>query len=347
MRFARGLELAARSPSPAAARPVSPHRPRATFLAAVEGNGVAEDLRRLLAELVETPELEVIPQDGPIALARLRSTRPRLAFVSMDLKLMEGLTLLRALPAGRGRQIVLLVPDTVEGYRRAWDGLYFGARDFLVTRGSPPQRFKGRTSMRLRQLSHLLAGGETPGPDAVPGFEGSWEVVSAAGASTAAVDPRAPWVVLAESRHLPAVVAWLRRQPPDVPVLLRVPEGAKFQRVAREGLGRLLCWPVRIVSDGDRLVPGHVHLIHDGQVPWVEHSGEFPRVREVPQPDPPGSWCAQMTLISRLAASTVGLRVLLPEADPSDREELLSRAQGRHEVFHLVPAAGAIGLRAE
>jgi hypothetical protein len=195
--------------------------------------------------------------------------------------------------------------------------------------------------MRLRQLAHLLSDPESTGPDASPGFEGGWEAVPALGRPDSLVESRVPWVVLAESRHLPAVVAWLRRQSPDVPVLLRVPEGAKFERVAREGLGRLLSWPVRIVSDGDRLVPGHVHLIHDGQVPWVEHNGEFPRLREVPQPDPPGSWCAQMTVISRLAASTVGLRVLLPEDDVADREELLSRAQGRHEVYHLVAAAAA------
>ena len=132
----------------------------------------------------------------------------------------------------------------------------------------------------------------------------------------------------------------------DAPVLLRVPEGIKFERVAREGLGRLLCRPVRMIADGDRLVPGHVHLLHDGQVPWVEQHGAFARLREHPLSDPPGSWCAQMTVLARLAASPVDLRLVLPEGAAPDREEFLASAQGRHELFRLAsPGLGSAGAR--
>jgi hypothetical protein len=160
-------------------------------------------------------------------------------------------------------------------------------------------------------------------------------------AEAAGLEPeeRAPWVVFAESRHLPAVAAWLRHLPPGAPIVLRVPEGLRFARVAREGLGRLLSSPVRMVADGDRLVPGHVHLLHDNQVPWIEHNGLFPRLREVALADPPGSWCAQMTLLLRLAASTVSLRVVLPEVGALDRLEFLAVSRGRHAVYRLSAAA--------
>lgn len=335
-----GLRIA---PRPVLRRSHNGHRSRASFLAAVEGGSIAGELRHLLEELLGPVDLEVIPQDGPLALARLRVSRPRLAFLSMDLRLMEGLTLLRALPTSRARQVVLLVPDTLEGYRRAWDGFYLGARDVLVTRGAPPQRLKGSKGARVRQLAHLLEGESSARrPDAVAGFDGAWRAEPAAGDGSPFAPSREAWVVLAESRHLPAVAAWLRGLPGDLPVLLRVPEGKRFARVAAEGLSRLLARPVRTIGDGDRLVPGHVHLLEDGKLLQIDRHGSYPRLRESAAADPAGSLCAQLTLLRRLAGSDCNLRVVLPDADPLDCEEFLAAGGGRHGLYRLAssPVAG-------
>jgi len=336
-------------------------RPRPLFLAAVEPEVLADDLQRMLEELLGPVDFERLPEDGPVALARLKASRPRLAFLSTRLRLIEATTVLRAIPPARAGQVVLVVPDTLEGYRAAWDGLYFGARDFVVTRGLPAQRFKGGTAVRGRQLAHLLTDGtETDGAGAVPGFDGAWRVESACGVVAlpgeaaggwsadgsseqargsdgvqVELPEKSPWVILAESRHLPAVAAWLRFVPPAAPVLLRVPEGPRLQRVVREGLSRLLCHPVRIVRDGDRLVPGHVHLAHDAEAPVIVEAGGFLRVHLVPVAEAPGSWGAQRSALRRLGSSPVPLRLILPGASCVELEEFAAFAGDRHACFRL------------
>ena len=57
-----------------------------------------QDLRQALEGLLGPCHLEIVPEEGPLALARLRAQRPRLSFLSMDMRFMDGLTLLRALP---------------------------------------------------------------------------------------------------------------------------------------------------------------------------------------------------------------------------------------------------------
>jgi chemotaxis response regulator CheB len=333
----------------AATAPVVARRSGVPFLAAVESAPLVEEIRRLLAALLGEVEVEMVPQDGPLALNRLRGARSRLVFLPMDLRLMEGLTLLRALPPARARQVVLLVPDTVEGYRVAWEALCLGARDFMVTRGAPPQRLKGGTGARLRQLAHLISADDGT-PAAEPLTWPDTPARPAADLATGAEEPTrhdasgpeaaAPWLLLPESRHLAGLASWLRALPPGVPAVVRVPEGVRFLRVVREGLGRLVQRPVRELSDGDRLVPGHVHLWTDLEVLRVCGGESFVRARLSPLAETPGSWGARREVLTALLTSSVPLRLALPDADLAEEEDLLAGA-GRHSVIRLEPGPGS------
>lgn len=316
-------------------------RARPLVVVASDSLPLVEEIRSLVTELLGGLELDRLPQEGPVVLDRLRAQRPRLAFVSIELRLMEGLTLLRALPPGRARQVVLLAPDTLEGYRLAWDGLYFGARDFVVTRGVPPHRLKGSPAIRRRQIAHLLA--EEPPTQRVPdsGFEGAWSAVPVVDRGIDLRESASPWVVLAETRHLAALIGWLRRLPPEAPVLLRVPEGSRFLRVAREGLERLLLNPVRIGADGDRLVPGHVHLVSDADpVTVVERSG-FPYLRLHTPTESPGGWAAPQAALELLSTSPCRLRILLPEPAPGELSDRSAALVTPHPLFRLRAARTA------
>lgn len=322
-------------PGPSVAR-----RSGSPYLAAVESPHLLEELRHLLVELLGAVELEAVPQDGPLALNRLRGTRSRLIFLPMDLRLMEGLTLLRALPPARARQVVLLVPDTVEGYRVAWEALCLGARDFMVTRGAPPQRLKGGIGARLRQLAHLLAADEgIPGADAPAAPAGRLRIGPLLGPEAEEPTGPAPWVLLPESRHLAGLASWLRSLPPGASAVVRVPEGVRFLRVVREGLGRLVHRPVRELSDGDRLVPGQVHLLTDLEVLHLRGEESFVRAHLSPLGEPPGTWSARREVLRVLLDSPVSLRLALPEGDLAEEEDLLAGAD-RHSILRLEPGPG-------
>ena len=339
----------------AATVPVTARRSGVPFLAAVESTPLLEEIRRLLAALLGEVEVEMVPQEGPVALNRLRGARSRLVFLPMDLRLMEGLTLLRALPPTRARQVILLVPDTVEGYRVAWEALCLGARDFMVTRGAPPQRLKGGMGARLRQLAHLI-GTDDEFPAAETLTWPDMPLRPAPGLTTAADEPArrvapgtegaAPWLLLPESRHLAGLASWLRSLPLGAPAVVRVPEGVRFLRVVREGLGRLVQRPVRELSDGDRLVPGHVHLWTDLEVLRVCGEESFVRARLSPLAEAPGSWGARREVLTALLTSPVSLRLALPDADLAEEEDLLAGAR-RHSIFRLEPGPGPAGAARE
>jgi CheY-like chemotaxis protein len=320
-------------------------REPATFLVATGNAGLAEELRQALQTLVGPCALEIVPAEGPMALARLRALRPRLAFAPMQMQMMDGLTLLRALPPARARQVVLLVPDTLEGYRVGWEGLSLGCRDFLVTRGNPPQRFKGSVGGRIRRLAHLLStNDDQAGVEHVPLVQTT--LTATPGPLTRDREPRggSPWVVLAETRQLISVSAWLRTLSSDSPVVVRVPEGPRLLRVAREEFGRLFTWPVRGLVSGDRLVPGQIHLFSDIDSIRIDAVGGRPTVHLETVADPPGTWGAHHDLLARLRASTQPLRIVLPEDDGPEQEIYLMGGEPAglewplHGIYHL--AAG-------
>jgi CheY-like chemotaxis protein len=318
---------------------------RPSFLAACEAPPLVEHLRLLLDGLLGPTDIEVIPSDGPVVLARLRGARVRLAFVSMEMRGMDGLTLLRALPGSRGRQVVLLVPDTLEGYRVAWEGLARGAKDFLVSKGAPPLRFRGSVGHRLRQLASLLAM-DAGGNETHPTLSG---VRTVPGSLTAGRTPleEAPWVVVAETWNLILVTEWLSRQAWDAPVVIRLPEGPRLLRVARESLGRLGDWPVRSLVSGDRLVRGHIHLVAGTETISLEKRDGHLVARVRLAAGPPGSWGAYHDLLQSLGESDTPIRILLPEPGDPEEEALLVGEGPLHAVYHLERCAEARALPEE
>jgi hypothetical protein len=301
---------------------------------------LVEHLRLLLEALLGPTEIELLPMEGPVVLTRLRGARARLAFVSMEMRGMDGLTLLRALPPARARRVVLLVPDTLEGYRVAWEGLAQGARDFLVSKGSPPLRFRGSVGHRLRQLACLL---DADGPSGEAGHAPQGPVLSVPGSrSSGQTDLEgAPWVVIAESWNLILVTEWLAHQPLDAPVIIRLPEGPRLLRVARENLGRLGDWPVRSLVSGDRLVRGHIHLVAGTETISLEKRDGHLAARVRLAAGPPGSWGAYHDLLESLRDSEAPIRILLPGPGDPEEEALLLGEGPRHAVYHLERSAAA------
>jgi CheY-like chemotaxis protein len=315
--------------------------PRASFLAVSDSAPLADHLRMLLESLLGPTELEVLPQEGPLALSRLRAGGHHLAFLSLQMRGMDALTLLRALPAPRAQAAVLMVPDTLEGYRAAWEGLVHGARDFLVSKGAPPLRFRGSVGHRLRQLAHLMAPAAN-GDELQPLRESSVTAMAGGRSGRIAAEDGAPWVVLAESWNLALVAEWLSRLCLDAPVVIRLPEGSRLQRVARENLGRLGSWPVRPLLSGDRLIRGHIHLLAGTETLRLETEGSHVAAHVRLAAGPPGSWGAYRDLLGGLRESTAPVRILLPEpGDPEEEAFLLEEGGSGRFLYHLERSAPA------
>ena len=313
------------------------------YIAALENPLLVEEIRRLLRGLLGETQLELLPEDGTVLLSRLRPITPRLVFLNMQLRRMEGLTVLRALPAALARRAVLLVPDTLEGYRVAWEALSLGAGDVIATRGDPPHRLKGNIAQRLRQLAGLLAGDETSDADADCEGENGGDcpetpVVVPSLLTTGRRDSLAgaTWLVPAETRNLFAVARWIRCVERDAPVVIRVPEGPRMLRVVREGLGSQIDWPVRLLKNGDRLAPGQVHLFGEFESLRVVEAGGRGQVELQPAAEPPGSWGAHSDLLRNLRDSSMPLRIVLPEREDPEQELFLMGGDGVcHGIYHL------------
>ena len=67
------------------------------FLLATDQASLAADLRAMLELLVERVVLEVVHEDGRLALQRLESTVPTLSFLPLEMRGMEAITVLRRL----------------------------------------------------------------------------------------------------------------------------------------------------------------------------------------------------------------------------------------------------------
>ena len=276
------------------------------FLVVTDSAAIAEETRELLEELLGHAIVEVVHEDGPLALARLERGTYDLALLPLGLRRMEALTLLRALGAEASSRVVLLTPDTVEGFRTAWEGMRLGARDIVPTKGQPPQRLKGHHDLRLRQIAWHLS---HPG-----------ELLSSPLRLADESDLTGPVVLAPETRHLVAVAEWIVGLPRTVPVVLRAPEGARLRRVLCEELARWIPWPTRSLKHGDRLAAGHVHLFAEPEA--IELNGDPDRciARIVPNTGAPGSWSARRDLLAHMVASTVPFT--LWTGDPLEPEEL-------------------------
>ncbi|MEZ4649037.1 MAG: hypothetical protein R3E97_09695 [Candidatus Eisenbacteria bacterium] len=276
-----------------------------SFLVVTDSASIAEESRELLEELLGHVVVEVVHEDGRLALSRLERRAYDLVLLPLELRKMEALTLLRAAGPEVASRIALLTPDTLEGFRTAWEGMRLGARDLIPTKGQPPQRLKGHHDLRLRQIAWHLSHAGTLAPLSLPSVD--------------EFDLDGPVVLVPETRHLVAVAEWIVGLPRTVPVVLRAPEGARLRRVLGEELTRWIPWPTRSLKHGDRLAPGHVHLFAEPEA--IELNGDSERciARVVPNVGAPGGWSARRDLLSHVAGSTVPFT--LWTGDPLEPEE--------------------------
>lgn len=280
-----------------------------SFLVVTDSAAIAEETRELLEKLLGRVVLEVIHQDGPLVHSRLARQNYELAFVPVALRRMEALTLLRALGPSQAARVLLLTPDTVDGFRLAWEGMRLGAADLLPTKGQPPQRLKGHHDQRLRQIAWHLS---HPG-----------HLLTESLPVPALDDVAAPVVLAPETRHLVAVAEWIVGLPRTVPVLLRAPEGARLRRVLGEELARWIPWPTRTLRHGDRLAPGHVHLFAEPEAIELVDGSDRCLVHVVPNAGAPGSFTARQDLLAHLAASQVPFSLWVGDALEPEEQALL------------------------
>lgn len=285
------------------------------FLLATDHASLAADFEGMLELLVGRVVLEVIHEDGRMALQRMESKTPMLAFLPLQMRGMEALTVLRRLGPDSSARVLVLTQDTVDGYRHAWECLRLGASDVLPLRGGTTPRLKGGRDVRVRQLAVHLAHLQAPWAERLPEIE-------------AELQDR-PWVVLPETRHLLSVSSWLRQQPRTFPVLLGLPEGPRFRRAAVEELARTARWPVRTLVHGDRLAPGQVHVFCEPDAPLVSGTAERWDAALVPTVWSGGPWHVRRALLEAMGRSKVPLGILLSDEPETIELDLLTRGETR------------------
>lgn len=299
-----------------------------SFLLATDSTALADEIRDLLALLLRDVALEVVHEDGRLALARVRSGVHRLAFLPLEMRNMEALTLLRALGGPTASRVVLLTPETLSGFRVAWEGLRMGARDMLCTRGRPATRLKGQPDSRARQLAQLLDG-EAPLAAQMPDRE-CWD---------------RPWVILPETRHLLTVAELLRDLPREFPIVLRVPEGPRLRRVIGEEFARASSWPVRALTPGDQLLTGQVHLFAEPEIVRIEPHG-FRWIAQVSHTRrPSGSWAAREELLTYLGDSSAALGILSGEWMDETEEDLVCANPDAERELQSIESPDSSGHR--
>jgi CheY-like chemotaxis protein len=280
------------------------------LLLVTDSADLAEEIQRLVESLLGPIALEVLHEDGPLALARLQAQPHRLAFLPLRMRGMEAITLLRLLGPRDAGRVVVLAPDTLGGCRLAWECLDLGAADILPLRGAS-LRLKGPREHRVRQIAiHLAREGEPP-LITMPDLQ----------------DTDRPWIAFPEPRHLMALTAWLRRQPRVFPFVVRVPEGPRLRRVVGEELIRVTQWPVRQVDNSDRLVAGQVHLFSDPDLFSLHGRDGRLETGLTPLSGPAGSWAARREQLEALAQATARFGLLLPEPLEPVEESILAAAR--------------------
>jgi chemotaxis response regulator CheB len=276
------------------------------ILLASDNASVVAEIQRILQELIGPFVIELICEDGRIALRRLERRQYRLVLLPSAMRHYEALTVLRMLDPTQKSPVVLLVPDTVEGLRTGWEALRRGAVDILPTKGDPAQRLKGLLEQRRRQISAALnlseSGTTCPDPWSLP-------------------EDSEPTVWLPELRHLTELSESLSKLPRTFPLLIRIPEGPRMRRVAGEELARTTPWPVRQLQNGDRLMSGRVHLFSDPDAVALVGSGDNCTVRLHASAGTPGSADATHELYRSLGRSTTRFR-LVAGSSFSDSEGL-------------------------
>lgn len=269
----------------------------------------AQEVQGLVESLLGPIAIEVLHEDGPLVLSRLQAQPDRLAFLPLRMRGMEAITLLRLLGPQQAGRILVLAPDTVTGYRHAWECMDLGAADMLPMRPSA-SRLKGSRDHRMRQIAiHLGREGAAPNIE-IPDIE----------------DADRPWIVLPELRHLIPLTGWLRRQPRTFPLIVRVPEGPPMRRVVGDELTRVTQWPVRQVNNGDRLVAGQVHLFSDPDLFGLHLRSCRLETGLTPMSSSSGSWGARREQLEILGAAGTAFGLLVPEALEAVEEALLESA---------------------
>lgn len=129
-------------------------------------------IRRVLRETFEREtDFEVeVARDGTDALARIGSFRPDVVTLDVAMPGMDGLAVLRALPAPHGCAVVMVSSLTAEGARVTLEALSLGAVDFIAK----PSALAGAdlNAIRAQLVAKVRVAARTrrvaPGPAAPP-----------------------------------------------------------------------------------------------------------------------------------------------------------------------------------
>ena len=231
-------------------------------------------MRQLLTQILSSdPELEVIGTAGDpfVAREKIKSLRPDVLTLDIEMPRMDGLTFLEKLMRGHPMPVVMISSLTDRGAETTLRALSLGAVDYIakpkldVSNGTIEQagdiiaKVKAAAKVRVRGLDPH----ETI-PAALPaGYHiTATHKVVAIGASTGGTE---------------ALKELLSSLPPDFPGVVMVqhmPEA--FTRPFSERLNSLCRIHVQEAKDGDRILPGHALLAPGGhQMQVVRHGMEY------------------------------------------------------------------------
>lgn len=250
--------------------------------------------RRITEILAADPRLEVVgnAENGKEALALVKSLKPDVVTMDIEMPVMDGITAVRKIMAEQPTPVLMFSTLTYEGGKATLDALEAGAVDFLPKRfeDMAKDRETGARTLcaRVYQLGarRAVITPRAPRPAATSNFSaapGARPGAAPAARPAAARRPAAALrpgsvklVVIGASTGGPVALQQVLLQLPanfPAPIVLIQHMPANFTKAFAERLDQQCAIAVREAQDGDELRPGCAVLAPGGKQLLVERSG--------------------------------------------------------------------------
>ncbi|MEW5954401.1 MAG: chemotaxis response regulator protein-glutamate methylesterase [Bacillota bacterium] len=270
-------------------------------------------IRRLIARALEAEkDFKVAGNaaNGQEALSLVRSLRPDVVTMDVEMPVMDGLEALRRLMRESPVPVVMLSAHTTEGARVTMEALSAGAVDFVAK----PSR-SAETGVMMAELVSKLRVAARASVTRLPGPVLRPRPPQTGAAPVPAAGQRADLVVIGSStggpsalhKLLPALPKNLRA---GVVVVQHIPVG--FSGPMAEHLNRNSALAVKHAANGDQVQPGQALVAPAGSDLVFRRSGSGAVIQLLPgaSPLPPGSFRPSVDGVMISAAAVYGNRVL-------------------------------------
>ncbi len=249
--------------------------------------------RMILSELLsKDPQIKVvgIAQDPIIARQKIRTLKPDVITLDVEMPRVDGLTFLEELMAETPMPVVMVSSLTEKGCETTLRALELGAVDFVtkpridIVSELPniieevTEKIKVASRVRVRARASIRAPSRRVGPDAVMPPSSSkgamlrtTNKVVAIGASTGGTEA------------IRDILMGLPADLPGIVIVQHMPQ--RFTKLFAERLNKLCAMDVREAADGDRVIYGHALIAPGNYHMLLDRSGAeyYVKIKEGPQ----------------------------------------------------------------